>query len=224
VIDWRDRVYNITFHGVGPPNRSLEDGEGEVWITTRGFEAALDEVVGRSDVVISFDDGNQSDLTYALPRLIERQLTATFFVLAGLLDEPTRLTRQGVRELQAAGMSVGSHGWSHRSWRHLRGSAKTQELVDATALLEDLCQRPVRSAAIPFGLYGRSTLSKLRAAGMIKAFTSDGGPATRSAWLQPRSSIKSGMVASDVAKLVAPDPSPAMWAKRGVKRVVKRWR
>ena len=40
---------------------------------------------------ISFDDGNASDLEIGLPALLERGLTATFFVLAGRLGRPGSL-------------------------------------------------------------------------------------------------------------------------------------
>jgi len=34
-------------------------------------------------VQLSFDDGNRSDVGIALPALLERELSATFFVVAG---------------------------------------------------------------------------------------------------------------------------------------------
>ena len=56
-------VVNINVHGVGPlPTRALEDGEDQVWASVEQLERVLDAAVGRSDVVITFDDGNSSDV------------------------------------------------------------------------------------------------------------------------------------------------------------------
>ncbi|MFD1047214.1 polysaccharide deacetylase family protein, partial [Kibdelosporangium lantanae] len=82
------RVINITVHGIGDPPRELDPGEDRTWVTTDQFTQVLDAVVGRDDVRLTFDDGNASDVEIALPELVARGLTAEFFVLAGLLDEP----------------------------------------------------------------------------------------------------------------------------------------
>ena len=78
-----DHVLNILFHGVGKPARELEPGEDVYWVTEDRFRSILDEISGWPEVRISFDDSNSSDLEIALPALIERGLTADFFVLAG---------------------------------------------------------------------------------------------------------------------------------------------
>ena len=118
-------------HGIGRPARALETDEGHVWISVEQFEGLLDTAVGRPDVTVTFDDGNISDLEIGLPRLLERGLKARFYVCAGLLGEPGRLDEEGVRELHAAGMVIGSHGWAHRDWRSLdwgpRGASEVEE-------------------------------------------------------------------------------------------------
>jgi len=217
-------VHHLTFHGVGPRTRSMDEGEAAVWVTTDEFEAILDAVVGRPQVRISFDDGNASDVTVALPRLVERGLTAQFFVLAGMLDQPDRLTRSGVLQIRDAGMHVGSHGWSHRSWRGMPEPEATREIIEAKAELEQLIGSAITAAAVPFGLYDRSALHRLRRAGYARVFTSDGGPARTSSWLQARNSVHAGDQPQDIARLVDVSESPALWATRRAKRFVKRWR
>src|SRR5690349_7981716 len=131
-------VVNLTVHGIGPYPRTLDPGEDGTWVTVGQFERVLDTVMGRPDVRITFDDGNASDVEIALPRLRERGLTAEFFVLAGLLGQPGRLDAAGVRELRRSGMSIGSHGWSHRDWRRLDDKQAEEELVHANEVLEDI--------------------------------------------------------------------------------------
>ena len=82
------RVINLTVHGIGPAERELDPCEDDTWVSIEQFERVLDAVVGRDDVRVTFDDGNASDVTIALPRLLDRGLTAEFFVLAGLLGKP----------------------------------------------------------------------------------------------------------------------------------------
>ena len=102
----RRRIINLTFHGIGEPERALEPGEEQVWLDSDQFQSALDSVVGRSDVRITFDDGNASDVEQALPGLRQRGLTATFFIVAGRLSEPGFLDDRGVRALAAAGITL----------------------------------------------------------------------------------------------------------------------
>ena len=112
-------VVNLCFHGIGTPARDTEPGEDAYWISTDLYRRVLDVVAEDPHVRISFDDGNASDVEIGLPGLVERGLTATFFVLAGRLDQPGSLAVDDVRALATAGMRIGSHGMDHRPWRGL---------------------------------------------------------------------------------------------------------
>ena len=61
-------------------------------------------------VVITFDDGNESDALIALPELVKRNLKAFFFVVGGRIGLPHYLDRVALRDLISAGMEIGSHG------------------------------------------------------------------------------------------------------------------
>jgi peptidoglycan/xylan/chitin deacetylase (PgdA/CDA1 family) len=67
----------------------------------------------------------------ALPRLVERSLTAEFFLLAGVLGDRGRVDHSDVRALLGAGMAIGSHGCSHRDWRRVDNAQAREELDDA---------------------------------------------------------------------------------------------
>src|SRR4051794_35750584 len=125
------RPINLTFHGIGDPRRELEPGEASAWVSHEQFTALLDSVKGRHHVRITFDDGNASDVEHGLPALQERDLKATFFVVAGRLGTPHFLDRADVTELAAAGMTIGCHGMRHRPWRGLDHATLREELVDA---------------------------------------------------------------------------------------------
>lgn len=217
-------VINLTVHGIGPTDRQLDPGEDLTWIGIEQFERMLDAVVGRQDVRITFDDGNASDVEIALPRLLERGLTGEFYVLAGRLGEPGRLTGDGVRALAEAGMVIGSHGWAHRDWRHLESGQETQEIAGAHRVLRDITGRVVSQVAIPFGSYDRHVLRLLRAAGVTRAYTSDGGPARADSWLQARNSLRHDLDADWIREVLDGTSSTQARARRLAARVIKRTR
>ncbi len=214
------QVHNLTFHGVGDPGRGLEPGEAAVWIDTDALLASLDAVRDRRDVRITFDDGNRSDVDIALPALLERGLTATFFVIAGRLGQPAYLAEADIDRLMQSGMSVGSHGMDHVNWRSLQSAALQRELVDARVILERITGRRITEASVPFGSYDRRVLSAARSIGDFRhVYTSDGGAAWRGAWLQARTTVS----ASDPSAALA-SVRPAAKLTGAMKRCAKRWR
>jgi peptidoglycan/xylan/chitin deacetylase (PgdA/CDA1 family) len=218
------RVVNLTVHGIGPAPRELDPDEDGTWVSTGQFEQVLDAVVGRPDVRITFDDANSSDVDIALPRLIERGLTAEFFLLAGLLGQPGRLDHDGVRDLLRAGMSIGSHGWAHRNWRGLDDRQANEELVEANRVLDELAGRRVSRVAIPFGSYDRHVLRRLRQANVTRAYTSDGGRARPGSWLQPRNSLRRDLDAGWISRVLDGHPSLPVRTRKLAARTVKRMR
>jgi peptidoglycan/xylan/chitin deacetylase (PgdA/CDA1 family) len=215
---------NLTFHGIGEARRPLDPGEDLLWLGVDQFESALDEIVGRSDVQITFDDGNASDFEHALPQLRRRGLTATFFVVAGRLGVPGFLDESGVRALADAGMGIGCHGMRHRSWRRLEEQALWEELVDARRLLEQVVERPVAEAACPFGSYDRRVLRSLRRCGYRRIYTSDRGTARSDDWVQARNSVRTGDGPGLVDHILSLKGSPPEALRRRLRLAVKRWR
>ncbi|HEY3946773.1 MAG TPA: polysaccharide deacetylase family protein [Solirubrobacteraceae bacterium] len=219
-----ERSINLTFHGIGEPGRQLDPGERDVWVSREQFRSVLDCVVGRPDVMITFDDGNASDLRIALPALRDRRLTATFFVIAGRLGKPRFLDEAGVRALAAAGMEIGCHGMHHRRWRRLDQSALREELVEAKAILEQTAEQPVTLAACPFGSYDRNVLRALSRYGYRHVFTSDGGRARPGDFLQARNSVRPEHGSGLLEQLSGRDAGLPSGVRRRVKMAVKQWR
>jgi len=217
-------VVIVNVHGIGSPARALDDGEDGVWVSTAQFEKVLDAAVGRPDVRLTFDDGNLSDVDIALPRLLERELHAEFYIAAGLLGEPGRLDKDGVRELCRAGMSVGSHGWAHRDWRRLTHHQVREELVEAPRFLSEITGTPVSTASIPFGSYDRHVLRRLREVAVSRAYTSDGGRTQDGSWLQARNSLRHTADDAWIESTMLAVPSLPRRTRQVVARTVKRIR
>lgn len=197
------RSIHLCFHGIGTCLAEREPGESRYWLSESAFRRILDVVAGMPRVSVSFDDGNRSDVDIALAALRERGMTATFFPLAGRLDDPASLSPRDLRELAAAGMRIGSHGWHHIPWQSLSAAEARRELVDARAAIAEAAGMPVVDAALPLGRYGRGTLRRLRAASYEAVYTSDGFPARDGAWLRPRYSVTASDTPESVRRIAA---------------------
>lgn len=217
-------VVNVCFHGIGTPGRELEPGEDPYWVSETAFHDILDELARWPDVRISFDDGNASDVEIGLPALVERGLTAQFFLLAARLDKPGSVSSDGIRELRAHGMTIGSHGMWHRSWRGLTEAERVEEFVTARDQLADVAGAPVTLAACPLGRYDRQVLGALRKHGYTTVYTSDRRTARSDAWLQPRYSVRKGDTAEGLRAQVRVRPPLARRVRTSAVGVVKRWR
>lgn len=94
---------SLTFHGVGEPVSALVPGERDVWISERQFVATLDAVRGRDGVLLSFDDGNASDMRHAPPELQRRDMRATSSSSLRGWDSPGSSPRRIGRRLSRPG-------------------------------------------------------------------------------------------------------------------------
>jgi peptidoglycan/xylan/chitin deacetylase (PgdA/CDA1 family) len=180
---------HLCFHGVGTCGREREPGESRYWMRESVFLDLLDALGDHPGVLLSFDDGNRSDVAIALPALRAHNRRATFFALAGRLDDPASVSAADLRVLRTSGMSIGSHGWSHVPWRGLSTAEAQREFVDARKVLEEASGGAVTEAALPLGRYDRESLRRLRKSGYRTVYTSDRYPARSGSWLQPRYSV-----------------------------------
>jgi peptidoglycan/xylan/chitin deacetylase (PgdA/CDA1 family) len=218
------RSINLTFHGIGDPDRDMAPGEENVWVAPEAFRAILDSVAGRSDVRITFDDGNASDVQHALPALRERGLHATFFVVAGRIGTPGFLDDGAIRALAGAGMTIGCHGMRHRPWRDLDTRGLREEHIDARRLLEEIVERPVDEAACPFGSYDRRVLRSLLRARYRLVYTSDRGSSSLDDWIQARNTVAPGDDEHLLDRIVTGEGRRSEALLRRAKQAVKRWR
>lgn len=110
----------------------------------------------RAALAITFDDGFADVLDVAAPLLQERALPARLFVTTGYLDQPGYLSRRALVELAAIdGMSVGSHGLTHRRMTRLDDGDLHTELRRSREELEDLLGQTVDSLSYPNGAVDR---------------------------------------------------------------------
>ncbi len=113
-------------------------------------------------VVITFDDGYENNYTSALPALVQRGMTATFFIATGTINSPqdnlghARMSEAQIRELDTAGMTIGSHTVSH-PWLGRIGIEDAKcELAESKSRLESIIHKPVRWLCYPSGSFNRA--------------------------------------------------------------------
>jgi peptidoglycan/xylan/chitin deacetylase (PgdA/CDA1 family) len=215
-------VINLGFHGIGAPERELEPDEDQFWIDAPRFEQLLDTALELPEVRLTFDDGNASDLSVALPMLLERGLTAAFFVVAGRLGQPGSLAADDVRALAEAGMTIGTHGMRHRPWRFLDEDGYREELDEAREVLEAAAGTRIDEAACPYGAYDRRTLRALEPREFRRVYTVDRRAAAPDDWLQPRYVMRRDDTARTVRGFGS-ESVPRTFAL-AAKTAVKRWR
>jgi peptidoglycan/xylan/chitin deacetylase (PgdA/CDA1 family) len=195
----------LNFHGIGTPHAGVDDGERPYWISEARFAEVLDQVdnhPARDRVYYTFDDGNRSDMEIALPALLARGRTASFFILAGRFDDPNYVTREDCRSLVQHGMAVGLHGRNHVDWRALSEADFADETVAAREEVAAASGQPVTAVGVPFGNYNRRVIARLKRQGFDPIYTSDSGSAGAGARIRNRTSLRSDMPPSRIAALL----------------------
>jgi peptidoglycan/xylan/chitin deacetylase (PgdA/CDA1 family) len=108
---------------------------------------------GTDRVVLTFDDGCETDLLIAAPLMRERGFNATCFLTVDFLDRPGYLKSAQVRELASTGLEIGCHSMSHAFLNDVDDQRLVREVVEAKQRLEDLCGMAIRSFSCPGGRY-----------------------------------------------------------------------
>jgi peptidoglycan/xylan/chitin deacetylase (PgdA/CDA1 family) len=140
--------------------------------------------------LLTFDDGYRSMRTVALPWLLRFGYPAVLFVPtdyiggfngfdAGYEPEEAICDWDDLRELERLGVSIQSHGASHRSFSKLGLPEQKEELARSKITPEAGLEKPVEAFAYPYGDGGaepRSTGKALERAGYRAACLYKGGP------------------------------------------------
>ena len=137
---------------------------GRTGVSMRDAHAAL-SAAGRVPpawVVLTFDDGNESDHAHALPILASRGFRATFFVCGHRVGARGGLERSMIKDMHDAGMHIGSHAMTHRFLTTLSGAEEEEELARSQALLQEIVIEPIDHFAPPGGRWSRRTEATLR--------------------------------------------------------------
>lgn len=159
-----------------------------------GLPALTEGAFPQGAVLLTFDDGCETDATVVLPLLRALRFPAAFFVNPAWLGEPGRLDWDQVRELAAAGMHVGSHGFDHTLLDGLPLPELERQLALSKSLLEEGLGGPVDALSLPGGTGGRRALRVARGLGYRVVLGSQPGLVRSGArpGLVPRYAVRRG--------------------------------
>ncbi len=118
----------------------------------------------RSTVALTFDDGHESNFA-AAEAIVERAMGADLFVNPGLVGKAGLLSWSALRELAGAGISIQSHGMTHRYLDDLDDTEVDNELRSSRAEIADRIGIAPTLFAPPGGRFRHGFLLHARDAG-----------------------------------------------------------
>ena len=181
---------HIMYHELERPGHALCDadpGYVRYVVDAAAFEAQMAHLrstgmrgvsvsdAAAGDLVITFDDGCETDLVVAAPVLQDAGFGATFYVTLDFVGRPGFMTARQVRELADAGFEIGSHALTHSYMPDLPPARMREELAGSKARLEEITNRPVVHFACPGGFWNRRLAEYAREIGYDTVSTSRPG-------------------------------------------------
>jgi peptidoglycan/xylan/chitin deacetylase (PgdA/CDA1 family) len=135
-------------------------------------EGLADFRAGEPGVVLTFDDGCETDLILAAPLLKELGFNATFYVVAGYVGRRGYLSEAQLRELAGLNFEIGCHSMTHPHLADLDPERLRTEVVAAKERLEQMLGRRVDHFSCPGGRWNRRVARVAAEAGYRSVSTS----------------------------------------------------
>jgi peptidoglycan/xylan/chitin deacetylase (PgdA/CDA1 family) len=104
-------------------------------------------------IILTFDDGNEDNYTYAFPIMQEYGFSGTAYLVANRLDAEGFLSMTQLQEMIAAGWEIGSHSMTHADLTQVERSQWRREVLESKLKLERELGVEVTSFAFPFGSF-----------------------------------------------------------------------
>ncbi len=175
--DFRRHLAHLKTSG----QRGLSVGEALAALDAQATNGATPANAGqpRPRVVITFDDGCESDLLLAAPLLKEFGCNATFYVVTGFTGQRGYMNERQVRELSEMGFEIGSHSQTHSLLSDLDAANLRSEMVESKDQLEQMTGRRIEHFSCPGGRWSRAVAAVAAEAGYASVATSRPGKNSR---------------------------------------------
>lgn len=158
-------------------------------------------------VVLTFDDGHESNFSLALPILRDYGFKADFFITTGWIGTPYYMTERHIRELYRAGMGIGSHGVTHAFFDDMTYLDCQREFCESGRILSEIIGRKVTSFSAPGGRVRPDIAALAESSGYDTVCTSQPGIVVNggSAYCIPRITLQNDMDMKMFATIVQRD-------------------
>jgi peptidoglycan/xylan/chitin deacetylase (PgdA/CDA1 family) len=159
--------YVVSAPGFGAQMQALKDSGQHGMSVSEALSSPR-----QTGVVITFDDGCETDLITVAPLLRQFGFEGTFYVTVGFLGKRGYLSRDQLRELSHLGMEIGSHSMTHSYLTDLSDDHLLQELAGSKHELEQITGRPIQHFSCPGGRWEQRVVAKAKQAGYRSVSTS----------------------------------------------------
>ena len=177
----------LTYHAVKPQQQSQLERQLDELLKL-GHPVRTDITYPLSEghhyIAVTFDDGFQSVLNYALPLMSKRRIPATIFVPTGYLGEKpgwifnpqhenaneSLLTKEQLQQLPDDLITIGSHCVTHPHLAKIDIERAFSELKESKKTLEEIVGKRIDLLSLPYGSYNKNIIQLAKEAGFRRAF------------------------------------------------------
>ena len=151
--------------------------EGYTTISIRDFLRAKKGLfqLPEKPIILTFDDGYESNYTELLPILEERGLKATIFMVTNSIGKDNYLTWQQLKDLEKRGIEIGSHTANHLPLTEMSLDEARDEVKLSKLLMEWNGMKTLYTLSYPNGKYTTDLEQMLKEEEYLAAVTGDAG-------------------------------------------------
>jgi peptidoglycan/xylan/chitin deacetylase (PgdA/CDA1 family) len=128
--------------------------------------------IPEKSVVITFDDGHESNYTIAFPLFKKYNFKATFFITTDWIGKHGYMTSKQLKKLKEEGMSVQSHAKTHFFLDEMSIDNIYEELEQSKKVLENILGEKVTFFSFPGGRYNSNVIKFAKEIGYLAFFSS----------------------------------------------------
>jgi peptidoglycan/xylan/chitin deacetylase (PgdA/CDA1 family) len=180
-------VVVLTYHSIKKKDtKEFEKQMSEIIKSGQAISVdLLDEIVdGGKYFLVTFDDGYQCLLKYAIPVLQKKNIPAIIFITTGYLGKcpgwitnennknkyEILLTEDQIKDKSLSSIQFGSHTVYHPHLNLLDNDRLCFEIFESKKVLENIIRKEIKYISLPFGSYNSEVMNRIVEAGYSKIF------------------------------------------------------
>lgn len=151
--------------------------QGYTTISIRDFLRAKKglQSLPEKPIILTFDDGYESNYTELLPILERRHMKATVFVVVNKIGEKGFMSWEQLRDIQHRGVEIGSHTANHLPLTEMSLDKAREEVKLSKLLMEWNKMDTIYTLSYPNGKYTDQLIEMLKEEEYLAAVTGDAG-------------------------------------------------